>query len=193
MGEHALYAPVNSKRLTSALPRARERSGLSGLVIPRRRTVSIIAHCRVRYGGVAEREVLHHRAGEQLHDLRHDAQHPAAFRFIEPCGVAARDTDAPAPWLVEAGHQVQRARLACPGASDEGHVFATLHVEGNPVQHGLAPGVAKLHATQHDRPRPDLAAVTRDHRRRSVGRQGESAEDAFCPGHGPLHGLPLLA
>ena|SRR5437879_1699372 len=66
MGEHALSAPVNSKRLTSALPRARERSGLSGLVIPRRRTVSIIVHCRVRYGGVAECEVLHDRAGQQL-------------------------------------------------------------------------------------------------------------------------------
>src|SRR5882672_5110864 len=151
-----------------------------------------LVHRSVRYGEVAEREVLHDRPREQLHDLWHDPQHSAALRFIEPHRVAARDTNAPAPWLIEAGHQMQRARLASAGASDESHVFAALYLERNPVQYGLAFSVTKLNVIHHDWRLPDPWLVARDRRRRSVGRQRERAEDAFGASHGPLHGLPLF-
>src|SRR5439155_13868899 len=112
---------------------------------------------------------------------------------IESCWITARDPNAATPWLVEPGHQMQRGCFASPGASHEGHVFAARYFERNPVQDGLAFGVAKLHATQHDRPRPDLEAVAGGHGPRSLWRQRECAEDAFGTGHRALHGLPLLA
>src|SRR5690242_10618352 len=98
----------------------------------------------VRYGGVAEREVVRHGPGKQLHDLRDDAKHAAALRLIEPCWIAARDTDAPAPWAVQASQQVQDAGLAGPGTSDQGHVLTALHRERDTVQHRVLFGVAKL-------------------------------------------------
>ena len=88
---------------------------------------------------------------------------------------------------------MQRGCFASPGAPHEGHVFAARYFERHPVQDGLAFGVAKLHATQHDRPRPDLEAVAGGHRPSSLWRQRECAEDAFGTGHRALHGLPLLA
>src|SRR5262249_61907057 len=81
----------------------------------------------VRYGGVAEREVVRDGPGKQLHDLRHDSEYAVALRLIEPCWIAARDTNAPAPWAVQASQEVQRAGLAGSGTSDKSHVLPTLH------------------------------------------------------------------
>ena len=102
-----------------------------------------------------------------------------AYRTIVAC-----DEDAPAPRLVEAGHQMQRTR-ASP-AHPEGHVFAALYLERD-LWYWLALGVASSTRLI------TIGCGRFPGRRRSqatVPRQRECAENAFCPGHGLRSATP---
>ena len=122
---------VTLRQTGDEIVRARQSGRLAALVV----------------GGlqIAVADVVHHRAGEEVGLLQHDAQRAAQVRLANLV-----DVDAVVPHLtvrdvVEAVDEVGDGGLACAGGAHEGHLLTRLGVYRHVVEDGLALFVGKVH------------------------------------------------
>ena len=99
----------------------------------------------VRRVELAVADVVHHRAGEQIHILQHDAERVAQIRLFDVVDVDAVIADLAVGDVVEAVDEVRDGGLARAGRADKGQLLPGLGVERNIMQHGLLRVVGKVH------------------------------------------------
>ena len=88
----------------------------------------------IRCAELAVADVVHHRAGEQVGVLQHDAQRAAQVGFFDLVDVDAVVADLALLNIVETVDQVGDGGLARAGGADEGDLLAGLGVKGNVMQ-----------------------------------------------------------
>ena len=96
--------------------------------------------------------VVGHAAGKEEGRLRHDAQLPAIAGQVERADIHVIDQEHPTLELVEAGHQLAQARLACARVPHQRHRLARRDGQAEVAQHLLLFGVAEIHAPEFDAP-----------------------------------------
>ena len=89
-------------------------------------------------------DVVHHRAGEQVRVLQHDAERAAQRAFFDLVDVDAVVADFAVGDVVKAVEQIGDGRFARAGRADEGDLLPRLGVERDVMQDGFALLVAEV-------------------------------------------------
>ena len=97
-------------------------------------------------------DVVHHRAGEQVGVLQHDAERTAQVRLLDLVDVDAVIADFAVRNVIEPVDEVRDGRLSRAGGADEGDFLARHGIELDVVQHNLALFIAEVHVVEGDVP-----------------------------------------
>ena len=95
-------------------------------------------------------DILHHRAGEQVGVLQHDAQRTAQVGLFDLVDVDAVVADLAVLNVVEPVDEVGNGGLARTGGADKGDLLAGAAIEVDAVQDGLLRHIAEVHVRKSD-------------------------------------------
>ena len=101
-------------------------------------------------GQIAVADVIHHRAGEEVHILQHHAQRAAQIGFFDLVDIDAVVADLAVCDVVEAVDQVGDGGLTGAGGADEGDLLTGAGIQRNVGQHLLFRYIAEVHHVHHD-------------------------------------------
>ena len=99
---------------------------------------------------IAVSDVLHHRPGEEVGVLEHDAKRPAKIRLADFVDVDVVVADLAVGNVIKPVQQVCDGGFACAGGSHKGYLLPRLGVEGHIVEHRLARLVGEVYLRHGD-------------------------------------------
>ena len=95
-------------------------------------------------------DIVHHRAGEQVGILKHDAKTAPQILLADLVDVDAVVADLAVGDVVESVDEVGDGGLACAGGADEGHFLTGMGVQGDVMQHRFLRHIAEVYLVHGD-------------------------------------------